>query len=231
MKILFLILAALPVPLQDVGIDQRLDAKVPLELTFRDEAGKQVKLGDYFHDKPVILVPVYYECPMLCTLTLQGLERATRAMALKEYRVVTFSIDPREKAAKRRVAGWHYLTGDEASIRQLTEAIGFRYRWDESTKQFAHAAGVMVLTPEGKIARYFYGVEYSPRDLRLSLVETSAGKIGSPVDAVFLFCFHYDPLTGKYGLAITRLLQVAGVGTVLALGTFIGVMLRRERRA
>ena len=236
-----------PPALQGVGIEQRLNEQLPLDLSFRDEDGKNVKLGDYFVEKPVILAPVYYECPMLCTLTLNGLVRAMRGMSLndgKDYTVVTVSINPRETpalaAAKKKEylahyaraggdVGWHFLTGNQSSIQQLTRAVGFHYNYDAASGQYAHAAGLIVLTPHGTIARYFYGVEYSPRDMRLALVEASANKVGSPVDAILLFCFHYDPLTGKYGLVIARVLQLAGAGTVLALGTFMGVMLRRER--
>ena len=261
MKIVFLVAISLvlisridraddsrPAALQGVGIDQRLNEQVPLDLTFRDEDGKTVKLGNYFGQKPVILALVYYECPMLCTLTLNGLVRTMRGMSFnagQEYTVVTVSFDPRETAAlaaaKKKeylahyartggAVGWHFLTGDEPSIRQLTSAVGFRYHFDAESGQYAHATGLVVLTPQGKIARYFYGVEYSPRDMRLALVEASENKIGSPVDAVLLFCFHYNPLTGKYGLVIARALQLAGAGTVLALGTFVGLMLRRDRQ-
>jgi len=235
-----------PPALQGVGIDQRLNQQVPLDLMFRDEAGKPVRLGDYFGSKPVILALVYYKCPMLCTLTLNGLERTMRVMPLdvgNQYSVVTVSFDPHETpalaAAKKQeylahyerpggAAGWHFLTGEESSIRQLTDIVGFHYNYDPKSGQYAHTTG---LTPQGKIARYFYGVEFSPRDLRLSLVEASANKIGSPVDEILLFCFHYDPATGKYGLAIMRVIQLAGAITVLALGSFMALMLLRERES
>jgi protein SCO1/2 len=238
-----------PAALDDVGIDQRLNQQVPLSLTFRDETGKSVKLGDYFGDKPVILTLVYYECPMLCTYTLNGLVRSMQALPFdlgRQYRVVTVSFNPHEgpalAAAKKKeylshysrsggAEGWHFLTGDAPSIEKLADAVGFRYHYDAETRQYAHAAGLMVLTPQGKIARYFYGVEFSPRDLRLALDEASADRIGSPVDEVLLFCFHYDPATGKYGLLITRMIQIAGAGTVLIIALFIGLMLRRERAA
>ena len=241
--------SARPDALEDVGIDQRLDQQVPLDLPFRDEAGKTVKLGDYFDNKPVILTLVYYECPMLCTYTLNGLVRSMQVLPFdvgRQYRVVTVSFNPQEgpalAAAKKReylthysrsggADGWHFLTGDASSIGKLADAVGFRYHYDAETRQYAHAAGLVVLTPQGKIARYFYGVEFSPRDLRLALDEASAGRIGSPVDEVLLFCFHYDPATGKYGLLITRIVQIAGIGTVLAIGLLIGWMLRRERAA
>jgi len=237
-----------PAALQSVGIDQRLNEQAPLDLIFRDETGRAVKLGDYFGDKPVILSLVYYECPMLCTLTLNGLVRSMRVLPFgvgERYAVVTVSFNPRETsslaAAKKKEylahyarpggeTGWHFLTGDESSIQKLTQAVGFHYNYDPQSGQFAHATGLVILTPQGRIARYFYGVEFSPRDLRLALDEASANKIGSPVEAMLLFCFHYDPMTGKYGLIITRVIQLAGAGTVLALGGFMAVMLWRERR-
>jgi len=238
-----------PAALQGVGIDQRLNEQVPLNLMFRDETGKSVRLGDYFGTKPVILALVYYKCPMLCTLTLNGLERSMRVMPLdvgNQYTVVTASFDPHETpalaAAKKQeylahyerpggAAGWHFLTGEESSIHQLTEVVGFHYNYDPQSGQYAHTTGLVVLTPQGRIARYFYGVEFSPRDFRLSLVEASANKIGSPIDEILLFCFHYDPATGKYGLAIMRVIQIAGAVTVLALGSFMTLMLLRERES
>jgi protein SCO1/2 len=238
-----------PAALRDVGIDQKLNEQVPLDLTFRDESGKTVKLADYFGKRPVILAPVYYECPMLCTLTLNGLTFAMKKLPFtvgREFEVVTVSFNPRETpalAAKKKEnylrslarpgaeAGWHFLTGDEAPVQQLMRAIGFRYKWDAETRQYAHAAGLMVLTPQGRLARYFYGVEFPVRDLRLALVEASANKIGSPVDQVLLFCFHYDPATGKYNVIVGRIVQIGGVVTVLALATLMTVLLWRERQA
>ena len=238
-----------PAALRGVGIDQRLNEQVPLDLMFRDETGKSVRLGDYFGNKPVILALVYYRCPMLCTLTLNGLVRTMRVMPFDvgdQYAVVTVSFDPHETpalaAAKKGeylahyarpggAAGWHFLTGEESSIRRLTEAVGFHYNYDPQSGQYAHTTGLVVVTPQGKIARYFYGVEVSPRDLRLSLVEASANKIGSRVDEILLFCFHYDPATGKYGWEIVRIIQFAGAVTVLVLGSFIAVMLLRERES
>ena len=239
---------ARPAPLRDVGIDQKLDEQLPLDLTFRDETGKPVQLRKYFGQKPVLLSLVYYDCPMLCTLVLNGLVRSLRAVPLDvgdQFQVVTVSFDPRETAAlaaakketyvkrygrAQASQGWHFLTGDEASIQQLTRAVGFRYAYDEKSGQFAHATGIMVLTPTGRLARYFYGIEYSPRDLRLALVEASANKIGSVVDQLLLFCFHYDPKTGKYSLVVMNVLRIAGMGTLLALGSFMLVMFRRDRR-
>ena len=237
-----------PAPLRDVGIDQKLNEQLPLNLTFRDETGKPVQLRQYFGQKPVILSLVYYDCPMLCTLVLNGLVRSLRVVPLDvgdQFDVVTVSFDPRETpalaAAKKETyvkryaraqasQGWHFLTGEEAAIQQLTRAVGFRYAYDAKSGEFAHATGIMVLTPTGRLARYFYGIEYSPRDLRLALVEASAHKIGSVVDQLLLFCFHYDPRTGKYSLVVMNVLRVAGMGTLLALGSFLFVMFRRDRR-
>ena len=238
-----------PPMLREVGIDQKLSTPLPLELFFQDETGQTIQLRQYFDNKPVILAFVYYECPMLCTQVLNGLVESLRTLSFdagKQFDVITVSFDPGETpklAAEKKAnylkqyersgtaAGWHFLTGDSAAIRQLTSAVGFRYKYDASTDQFAHASGLMVITPEGKIARYFYGIEYPARDLRLALIEASENKIGSPVDQLLLYCFHYDPLTGKYGLVIMNVLRVGGVATVLLLGTFMLVMFRRDRRA
>ncbi len=238
----------LPAPLRDVGIDQRLNEQVPLDLVFRDETGRRVQLGEYFGKKPVVLSLVYYQCPMLCTLVLNGLLRSLRAISFdagNQFNVVTVSFDPRETprlaAEKKKLylemyrrpraeQGWHFLTGDEPSIQALARAVGFRYVYDPKLGQFAHASGIMVLTPQGRMARYLYGLEYSARELRLGLVEASAGKIGSPVDQVLLFCFHYDPFTGKYGMVIMNVIRAAGLATVLALGTFMALMFRQEKR-
>lgn len=240
--------SAPPPMLRDVGIDQKLGASLPLDLAFRNESGEAIQLQQYFGDKPVILSFVYYECPMLCTQVLNGLVESLRTLSFdagRQFEVVTVSFDPGEipkLAAEKKASylkqyeragagqGWHFLTGDTASIRQLTQAAGFRYKYDPVTDQFAHASGIMVVTPQGKIARYFYGIEYSGRDLRLALVEAAENKIGSPVDALLLYCFHYDPLTGKYGLVIMNVLRLAGIATVMALGTFMIVMFRRDRR-
>jgi protein SCO1/2 len=238
----------LPASLQGVGFDQRLNEQVPLDAAFKDEDGQTVTLGDYFGSKPVILVLAYYRCPMLCTQVLNGLVRALLDVPLEmgqDFEVVTVSFDPRETpelaAAKKKSylerygrpgaeAGWHFLTGEQESISRLTKAVGFRYRYDARSDQFAHASGIMVLTPQGKVARYFYDVSYSPRDLRLGLVEASQNRIGSPVDQVLLFCFHYDPAEGKYGAAVLNIIRVGGVLTVLAIGGFIAVLWRQERR-
>jgi len=237
-----------PPMLREVGIDQKLSAPLPLALSFQDETGRTMQLRQYFGEKPVILAFVYYECPMLCTQVLNGLVESLRTLSFdvgKQFDVITVSFDPGETpklAAEKKASylkqydragaeqGWHFLTGDSAAIRQLTSAVGFRYKYDLVTDQFAHASGIMVITPQGKIARYFYGIEYSGRDLRLALVEASQNKIGSPVDVLLLYCFHYDPLTGKYGLVIMNVLRLAGIATVMALGTFMIVMFRRDRR-
>jgi protein SCO1 len=240
---------AVPMMVQGVGIDQNLNAQIPLELKFKDETGQVVRLGQYFRDKPVVLALVYYECPGLCDLVLNGLSHAMGEISLNagsDYQVVTVSFNPKESwqlaTAKKAnylekyqrpgaKEGWHFLTGDEASIKSLTDTVGFHYNYDPISKQYAHASGIMVLTPEGKIARYFFGIEYKPRDFRLGLVEASANKIGTPADRVLLFCYHYDPTTGKYGMAITQVTRALGTATVLLLGGFVFIMLRRERQS
>ena len=244
---------SIPPPLKDIGIEQKLDTQVPLDLPFRDEQGKSVQLSQYFGKKPVVLALVYYTCPMLCNQILNGLTGTLKTLNYnvgEEFDIVTVSFDPKEAyetaAAKKQnyldrydrkgaarekaAAGWHFLTGDEASIKALTEAVGFNYRWDEETQQFIHASGIMVLTPQGKLSRYLYGIDYAPVDLKLSLVDASAGKIGSPVEQLFLFCYHYDPATGKYSLVIMNIIKLASVVTftVLALIVFI---FRRRRAA
>ena len=240
--------SGLPKALRDVGIDQKLNGQLPLDLVFRNESGEQVKLGSYFGKKPIVLSLVYYECPMLCTQVLNGMVSAFKVLSFKagtEFDVVTVSFDPREgpalasakkktylgylPEAKRTTAadGWHFLTGDEESIRRLTEAVGFRYHFDEATNQFAHASGIMVITPEGKLARYFYGIEYSPKDLRLGLVEASQNKIGSPMDQLLLYCYHYDPATGKYGAIVMNMVRVGGVATLVVMVAMFFVMRRR----
>jgi protein SCO1 len=240
--------STLPPILRDVGIDQNLNAQIPTDLGFKDESGRDVHLSDYFRDRPVILALVYYKCPMLCTMVLNDLTRSLNGMNLtagKDFDILTVSFDPSETpelaAAKKRQylreyrrpqaeAGWHFLTGPPEPIRKLTQAAGFRYTWDAKNNVFAHASGIMILTPEGKIARYFYGIDYLPADLRFSLIEASNRKIASPVDRILLYCFHYDPTTGKYSLLISRVLQIAGGISVIILASFITVMLRRESR-
>jgi protein SCO1/2 len=237
-----------PAILRDVGFDQRLNQQVPLDLEFKDELGQAVRLSDYFGEKPAILVLAYFKCPRLCTEVLNGLVRGLMDVPFdvgKEFNVLTVSFDPRETpdlaAAKKKTylgrygrpgaeAGWHFLTGEQEAIRRLTEAVGFRYTYDPKHDQFAHASGITVLTPQGKIARYFFDISYRPRDLRLGLVEASTNRIGSPVDQALLFCFHYDPEEGKYGPAVMNFVRLGGVLTVLGLGTLIGFLLRQERR-
>jgi protein SCO1/2 len=239
---------SLPPLLRGVRIEQRLYEQVPLDLGFRDEGGQSIRLGDLFWDQPVILVLAYYRCPRLCTEVLNGLLESLRALPLnagEKFNVVVVSFDPRETPelanAKRMnyvesygrpgaEHGWHFLTGDQTAIDRLTKAVGFYYAYDPKSDQFAHASGIMVLTPQGKIARCFFGIKFSPRDLRLGLVEASEGKIGSPVDQLLLFCFHYDPASGQYAPAVLNLVRLAGVLTLLALGLFLFVMWRRERR-
>jgi len=240
---------AQPPILRDMGIDQRLDAQVPLDLTFRDEAGRRVRLGEYFAGKPVILVLAYYRCPMLCTQVLNGLARALLDVKLelgKDFQVVTVSFDPREQpalaAANKKTYldryghrdgaedGWHFLTGDEGPIKQLADAVGFHYRYDAKNDQYAHASAIMVLTPQGKVSRYFLDIRFDAAQLRLSLVNASDNKIGSLADRVFLFCFHYDPSEGKYGLAIMNLVRLGGVLTVLGIGGLVMVLRRQEKR-
>jgi protein SCO1/2 len=236
-----------PAPLREIGFDQNLGQKVPLDTRFVDEHGRSVLLGEYFGTRPVVMLFAYYDCPMLCTQVINGLASALGVLSLepgKDFEIVTVSFDPRDTPASARAkkagyierykrpgaaAAWHFLTGDQPSIDRLTHAAGFRYVWDEPTKQFAHPTGVVVLTPDGRLARYLFGIEYGPRDLRLALVEASAGAVGSPVDSLLLYCYHYDPMTGRYGLVIMRAIRVAGAVTVFALGTFVFMMSRREK--
>jgi protein SCO1/2 len=233
---------------QRIGIDQKLGDQLPLDLPFVDSDGNPVHLRDYFGDKPVILSLVYFDCPMLCTQVINSLLRAMNVLSFgagTEFDVLTISIDPGETpelANAKKIeylknyrgregsTGWHFLTGDQQQIDQLAAAVGFRYEYDEPTDQYIHASGIMVLTPEGKLARYFYGIDYPPRDLRWGLVEAADGAIGNPVDQLLLLCYSYDPMTGKYGLYIRNSLRIGGLATILALGSFIVVMLRRERR-
>jgi protein SCO1/2 len=236
-----------PSILQNVGIDQKLGVVVPSDLIFDDEQGRAVHLGEMFDNRPVVLVLVYYQCPMLCTMVLNDLLRTMRAMPEtvgKDFDVITVSFDPRDTPElallKKKTylaqydrpgaeKGWHFLTGQQASITDLTNAVGFRYVWDPKFQVYAHASGIMVLTPTGKISRYFFGIDYVPTDLRIALTEASGGRVGGLADAILLYCFCYDPATGKYGLAISRLLKVGGCLTILVLGSFIVTAIRRER--
>jgi len=235
-----------PPRLENVGIEQHLDAQVPPDLIFRDETGKTVKLGDYFGRKPLILNLVYYNCTMLCGEALAGLASAMRLVKFdvgNEFDVVTVSFDPRETpemaAAKKKdyvarygranaAAGWHFLTGQPESINALTKAVGFQYQYDAKTNQYAHATAIMVLTPQGRISRYFYGVDFPPKDLRMGLVEASQGKIGNAVDAVLLYCYHYNPETGKYGAMVANILRLAAAATVLIMGIFLFILWRLD---
>jgi protein SCO1/2 len=238
-----------PPLLKSVRLEGKLGAGMPGPLRFRDESGATVALSHYFSGKPSILVFSYFDCPMLCPVVLEGLARSLKPLALRpgrDFDIIVVSIDERDGAAAAREkkshamslygrqdtsAGWHFLTGDPDSITQVTQAAGFRYAYDEKSGQYAHAAALYVLTPKGQIARIFYGVDFSSRDLRLALTEASEGRIGTPFDQLLLYCYHYDPSAGKYGVAIMNLLRIAGSATVLALAGFIVVMLRRDRRA
>jgi protein SCO1/2 len=235
-----------PPRLENVGIEQHLDAQVPPHLTFRDDTGKAVSLGDYFGHKPLILNLVYYNCTMLCGEALAGLSSAMRLVKFdvgNEFDVVTVSFDPRETpemaTAKKKdyvgrygrpsaAAGWHFLTGQPDSINALTKAVGFQYQYDAKTNQYAHATAIMVLTPQGRISRYFYGVDFPPKDLRMGLVEASQGKIGNAVDAVLLYCYHYDPETGKYGAMVANILRLAAAATILIMGGFLFILWRLD---
>ena len=241
----------IPKTLQKVGIDQKLNAQLPLDAKFTDSSGKEVRLGDYFgKDKPVILALVYYECPMLCNEVLNGLTGSLKGISFdadKDFDVVAISFDAREHnkpgLARNKKAsylerynrpetkdGWHFLTGNQSEIDKVTEAVGFHYTFDEETNQFAHAGGIMVLTPEGKLSRYHYGIDYAPKDLKFSIMESSENRIGNPVEQLYLYCFHYDPSTGKYGFAILNVMRLMAVATLLGLGTMFFVFWRRNKR-
>lgn len=238
-----------PAALREVAFDQKLNEQVPLDLQFRDETGKAVKLADYFKQRPVILNFVYYKCRDLCPLLLDGIVRSLRAVSFdvgNQFDVLTVSFDPNDTpslaAAKKTdlvqeysrpgaAAGWHFLTGDQASIQGLTRSVGFRYSYDTRTGEFGHATGMVLMTPDGRTSRYFYGIDFSPRDVRLGLVEAAVRKIGSPIDQLLLFCYHYDPTAGKYTLLVTRVIRLAGAATVLVLGGLITFLVMRERKA
>jgi protein SCO1/2 len=240
---------AKPGLLSKVGIDQRLNEQIPLDLPFTDEAGRAVRLGDYFGKRPVILALVYYECPMLCTQVLNGMVSALGMLnfvAGREFDVVAVSINPKEGpglAAQKKqayvdrykrpqtAAGWHFLTGKEENIQRLAAAVGFRYAFDETIQQYAHGAGIEVLTPRGVLSKYFYGIEFSPRDLKFGLMQASEDRIGTVIDSALLLCYHYDPPTGKYGATALEAIRIGAVATLLALGSFLFVSLRKERMA
>jgi protein SCO1/2 len=241
-----------PEQLVNVSFRQRLNERLPLDTPFRDEYGREVMLGRYFGgERPVILAFVYYQCPMLCTQVMNGVSASLRALsgsysAGQEFDVVLISFDPRDTPAaalekkqrhlrywktENQSAGWHLLTGDEAAIARVTDAAGFTFQWDKVTGQFAHASGVLVATPDGTLHRYFYGVEYSPKELRMALVESGQGRVGALVDELLLYCYHYDPETGRYGAAVMNLVRLGGILTVGAMVAFFVMTRRRESRA
>jgi protein SCO1 len=238
-------LAQKPAILKNVGIVQKMNAQVPVDVPFVDETGKQVTLSQYL-GKPVILALVYYQCPSLCNLVLNGIVRTTKLLTMtagSDFDVVAISFDPRETpeiaAAKKQTYvkqygragaenGWHFLTGTEASSRMVADAVGFHYAFDSMTNQYAHASAIILLTPQGRVARYFYGVEYPARDLRLGLTEASSGQISSPVDQILLYCYHYDPATGKYGLVVMNLLRAGGILTILCLAGLLFILMRHN---
>jgi protein SCO1/2 len=235
--------------LNAVGVDQKIGDNIDLDLVFKNEAGEDVKLRDYFGKRPVILSLVYYECPGLCTMVLNGLTRSLNPLSFdigKEFDVLTVSFDPRETpelARKKKevyvraygrpgaAEGWHFLTGSQESITALTQQVGFRYEWDEASNQFAHSAAIILITPQGKISRYFYGLEYPSNDIRLGVIESTSEKVGTLADQIVLLCYQYDPHSSTYSLRIMRILQVGAVLTMLSIGGFAFVMLRRERRS
>lgn len=236
----------LPTQLEGVSFQQQLNSQMPLDARFRDEHGASVALGSYFGSKPVVLAFVYFECPMLCMQVLNGVAGALKAVPFvpgQDFDVIYISFDPRDTPAAATAkkaqllgdynltataAGWHFLTGDEASIKAVTAAAGFSYKWDDRRQQFAHVSGVLVATPDGRLSRYFYGIEYSPKEMRMALVESSTGTIGSPVDQLLLYCYHYDPAAGRYGAITMNIVRLGGALTVLILGGFIWVTLRKE---
>ncbi len=241
----------LPETLKAVGIEQKLGEQLPLDTELKDEDGKRVKLGNYFNTgRPVILAFVYYECPMLCNQVLNGLTGSLKGISFdagKEFDVVAISFDARENekadlARNKKTSymerygrpgtekGWHFLTGTQDAIDKITSSAGFTYRWDEKSGQFAHAAGVMIATPEGKMSRYFYGIDYSPKDVKFGVMESAGNKVGDPAEKLLLYCYHYDPATGKYGLAVLRVMRLGGILTVLGMGMMIFVFWRRNKR-
>ncbi len=241
----------LPQQLQAVGIEQKLNEQVPLDAVFKDENGKEIKLGEYFgKGKPVILALVYFECPMLCNEVLNGLTGSLKGVSFdagKDFDVVAISFDARENSlpelAKNKKAGylsryerkntengWHFLTGTQSEIDKVTQAVGFNYKFDAATNQFAHAGGIMMLTPEGRLSRYFYGIDYQPRDLKFGLIDSSESKIGNPAEQLYLYCFHYDPATGNYGLAVLRVMRLAAIATILGIVGMVFVFWRRNKK-
>ncbi len=239
----------LPKELEGVGITEKLDTRVPLDLHFTDESGQDVTLGQYFGARrPVILTLVYYSCPMLCTLVLNGMVDALKEIDWvpgQQYEIVTVSFDPletptlakfkkqnylKEYGRPEAAAGWHFLVGKEDAIQALTQAVGFSYRWDEERRQFAHQAAIYILTPDGRISRYLYGVLFEPKTVRLSLIEAGENKIGSPLDQIILYCFHYDAGSGKYSIAATNIMRVGGILSALAVAVGLSALWRRDLR-
>jgi len=243
--------SGLPNALQKIGIEQKLNEQLPFDAVFKDENGKEVKLGEYFgKGRPVILALVYYECPMLCNEVLNGLTGTLKSLAFdtgKEFDVIAISFDARENdkpdLAKNKKEsymkrygrpgtenGWHFLTGTQSEIDKVTNAVGFSYKWDEQTKQFAHAGGIMVTTPEGKLSRYLYGIDYAPKDVKFAVMESAQSKIGSSAEQLMLYCFHYDPSTGRYGLSILRVMRLGGIATLIGLGAMLFVFWRKGKK-
>jgi protein SCO1/2 len=242
--------AGLPDALQKVGIDQKLGEQIPMDTVLKDESGKDVRLSVLFSKRPVILAMVYYECPMLCNEVLNGLTGSLKGMSLnagEDFDVIAISFDARENekpglAANKKASylerygrkgsegGWHFLTGSQASIDSITKAVGFNYYWDEKSNQFAHAGGIMLTTPEGKLSRYFYGIDYSPKDLKFGIMESSENHVGNPAEKLLLYCYHYDPATGKYGLAILRVLRLMAIATLAGFGFMLIVFWRRGKK-
>lgn len=237
-----------PSPLKEVTIQQKLNSQLPLDATFKDEYGQTVRLGKYFGKRPVVLALVYYDCPMLCTQILNGMTRAAKVLTFtpgKDYDIVALSFDaregPKQALLKKKVYmkdygrpetadGWHFLTGNPDEIKRVTDAVGFKYKWDVYTATFAHATAIYVLTPEGRLSKYFYGIEYSPKDMRLGLIEASHNKIGTAVDQVLLFCYHFDPTTAKYTPVALDILRGTGALTILMLGGYVVMMLRKDSK-
>jgi len=239
----------LPKELRGIGITQNLNAQVPLDARFTDESGRSVRLGEYLGQKPAVLALVYYQCTMLCNQILNGVVTGLRPLSLRpgrDFDVIAVSINPKEGpelarekrdryarsySSRAGTAGWHFLTGTEPNIRAVADAVGFHYRYDAKNDIFLHASGIMVLTPEGKLARYFYGVEFEPKDLKLGLIEASRNRIGSAVDQILLFCYHYDPATGKYSATVINLLRGSAAATLLLMVGILGILWRRDVKA
>lgn len=240
----------LPKVLNNVGIQQKLNEKIPSDIEFKDEKGKTVKIGDYLGKRPIILALVYYECPMLCSEVLNGLTGSIKGLNFnvgKEFDVLAISFDAREydktdlannkkESYIKRYAregsenGWHFLTGTQDSIDKITQAVGFGYQWDEQTQQFAHAGAIMVITPEGKLSKYLYGIDYAPKDIKFAIMESAENRIGNPVDQMMLYCYHYNPATGKYGLQVMNVMRIGGVLTILGIGLMLFVFWRRNQK-